>query len=126
MTPPGGRQRPFAGSITIEREAGGLRVLCLSGDVDSATVADYEKRQGGLSVMVDVIDAGAVTFLGSAGLSVMVRCAEAAAAVGRLPVLRAASGPVERLLHLAGATNFFRRPTAGHLREGDEGPGASG
>lgn len=97
MSPHPGRLRPFPGSITIEHEAGGRRVLCLSGDVDSATVAEYESRQGSMLVVVDVIDAGAVTFLGSAGLGVMVRCAEASVAVGRLPVLRAASGTVERL-----------------------------
>ena len=34
MDPHPKRLRPFVGSITIEREAGGRRVLCLSGDVD--------------------------------------------------------------------------------------------
>ena len=71
-TNPGG-PRPFPGSITIEHEAGGRRVLRLSGDVDSVTVAEFESRQGGLPVVVDVIDAGAVSFLSSAGLAVMVR-----------------------------------------------------
>ena len=104
------RLRPFPGSLTIEHEAGGRRVLCLSGDVDSAAVAEYERGQGGLPVVVDVIDAGAVSFLASAGLAVMVRCAEAAAAVGRRPVLRAASGTVERLLRAAGLESYFPRP----------------
>jgi anti-anti-sigma factor len=119
MSPHPGRLRPFPGSITIEHEAGGLRVLCLSGDVDSATVAEYESRQGSLLVVVDVIDADAVTFLGSAGLTVMVRCAEAASAEGRLLVLRAASGPVERLLQVAGIGGFFRRPETGHQNTGE-------
>jgi len=125
MSPHPGRLRPFPGSITIEHEAGGRRVLCLSGDVDSATVAEYESRQGSMLEVVDVIDAGAVTFLGSAGLGVMVRCAEASVAVGRLPVLRAASGTVERLLQVAGMKTFFSRPEPGHHGAGEEAPEAS-
>jgi anti-anti-sigma factor len=85
-------------------------VLCLSGDIDSATVAEFEGRQGRLPVVVDAIDAGAVTFLGSAGLAVMVRYAEAAGAAGRPAVLRAASSPVDRLLDAAGLDTYFVRP----------------
>jgi anti-anti-sigma factor len=105
--------RPLPGSLTVEHEAGGRRVLCLTGDVDSAVVADFEGRQGRLPVVVDAIDAGAVTFLGSAGLAVMVRYAEAAAAAGRLPVLRAASSQVERLVRAAGLQTYFPRPEPG-------------
>ncbi len=105
-----GRGRPFPGSITIEHEAGGHRVLCLSGDVDSAAVAEFERRQGRLPVVVDAIDAGGVSFLASAGLAVMVRCAEAAAAAtGRRPVLRAAAGPVDRVLRAAELETYFPR-----------------
>src|SRR4051812_36361737 len=106
--------RPFPGSLTIEHEPGGRRVLCLSGDVDSAVVAEFEVRQGRLPVVVDAIDAGPVTFLGSSGLAVMVRYAEAAAADGRLPVLRAASGQVDRLVRAAGLDTYFVRPGADH------------
>jgi anti-anti-sigma regulatory factor len=106
-----GRRGPFPGSITIEHEAGGRRVLCLSGDVDSAAVAEYERRQGGLPVVVDEIDAGSVSFLASAGLALMVRCAKAAAAAtGRRPVLRAAAGAVDRVLRAAGLETYFARP----------------
>ena len=105
-----GRRRPFPGSITIEHEAGGRRVLCLSGDVDSTAVQEYERRQGGLPVVVDEIDAGGVSFLASAGLALMVRCVEAAAATGRSPVLRAAAGPVDRVLRAAGLASYFARP----------------
>jgi len=125
MGPHSGHPRPFSGSITIEHEAGGRRVLCLSGDVDSAVVAEYERRQGRLPVLVDAIDAGAVSFLGSAGLAVMVRCAEAAAAVGPCPVLRAASGAVDRLLRVAGMETYFLRPEAAQPGAGDEAPGGS-
>jgi anti-anti-sigma factor len=123
-TNPGG-PRPFPGSITIEHEAGGRRVLRLSGDVDSVTVAEFESRQGGLPVVVDVIDAGAVSFLSSAGLAVMVRNVQSAAAAGRQPVLRAASGPVERLLQVTGMESFFPRPEAFPPATGDETPGSS-
>jgi anti-anti-sigma factor len=124
--PPQGRLRPFSGSLTIEHEASGRRVLCLSGDVDSAAVAEYESRQGRIPVVVDMIDAGAVSFLGSAGLAVMVRCAEiAAAADGRRPVLRAASGPVERLLRAAGLETYFPRPPAMQAGAGDDAPGTA-
>jgi len=112
MSPHPGCLRPFPGSLTIEHEPGGRRVLTLSGDVDSATVADFEGRQGRLPVVVDAIDAGAVTFLGSAGLAVMVRYAEAAAADGRPPVLQAASGQVDRLVRAAGLDTYFVRPGA--------------
>ena len=125
MSPPPGRLRPFPGSLTIEREAGGRRVLRLSGDVDSAAVAEFESRQGSLPVGVDVLDAGAVSFLGSTGLAVMVRYAEAAIEDGRRPVLRAASAPVDQLLRAAGIETYFPRPDAGQPRAGDEAPGAS-
>jgi anti-anti-sigma factor len=124
MGPHTGRLRPFPGSITIEHEAGGRRVLCLSGDVDSTAVAEFERRQGGLTVVVDVIGAGEVSFLASAGLAVMVRCAKAAAAAGRRPVLRAAAGPVDRLLRAAGLETYFPRPRAMQGGAGYEAPGA--
>jgi anti-anti-sigma factor len=111
--------------VTIEHEAGGRRVLCLSGDVDSAAVAEFQSLQGRRPAVVDAIDAGAVTFLGSAGLAVMVRYAEAGAVVGRRPVLRATSAPVEQLLRAAGLETFFARPERVQRRAGDDAPGAS-
>jgi anti-anti-sigma factor len=122
MSPYPGRLRPFPGSLTIEHEAGGQRVLRLSGDVDSAVVAEYESRQGSLPVVVDAIDAGAVSFLGSAGLAVMVRYAEAGSADGRRPVLRAASAPVDQLLRVAGMETYFARSEAMQPEAGDEAP----
>ena len=110
MNPHPGRRSPFPGSVTIEREPGGRRVLCLTGDVDSAVVAEFEARQGRLPVVVDAVDAGGVSFLGSAGLAVMIRYAEAIATAGRAPVLRAASDHVERLLRATGMEPYFVRP----------------
>jgi len=125
MGPHAGRPRPFFGSVTIEHEAGGRRVLCLSGDVDSAAVAQFQALQGSRPVVVDAIDAGAVTFLGSAGLAVMVRYSEAGAVLDRRPVLRATSGPVEQLLRAAGIEAFFSRPEVVSGRAGEEAPGGS-
>jgi anti-anti-sigma factor len=117
-----GRVRPLPGSLTIERAPDSPGVLRLVGDIDSAVVAEFEGRQGRRPVVVGAIDAGAVTFLGSAGLAVMVRYAEAAAGVGRLPVLRAASAPVDRLLRAAGLEDYFPRhrgtPPAGQNETG--------
>ena len=123
MNPQAGRLRPLPGSLTIEHEPDSRDVLCLSGDIDSAVVGDFEGRQGRRPVVVDAIDAGEVTFLGSAGLAVMVRYAEAAAAVDRFLVLRAASAPVQRLIHAAGLDTYF--PRRGATPSGQKETGSS-
>jgi anti-anti-sigma factor len=90
------------GSITVETE-GDRRILRLRGDVDSAVVARFTESQGRQPPAVDAIDAGAVTFLSSTGLALLVRCSEAAVAAGReRPVLRSASRVAKRVLELAG------------------------
>jgi anti-anti-sigma factor len=102
--------RFLPGSITLEQEPGGLQVLRLRGDVDSAVVAEFQLRQGRAPVVLDAIDAGAVTFVGSAGLALMVRCAETSLAAAHQPVLRATSPPMDRLLEQVGMEHLFRRP----------------
>jgi anti-anti-sigma factor len=109
MSPDSQLIRPLPGSITIEDE-GSRRVLCLRGDLDSAVVAQFQAHQEAQPLVVDAIDAGAVSFLSSTGLAVMLRCAEASVAAGRKPVLRASSPPVDRLLQLAGMEHAFLRP----------------
>jgi anti-anti-sigma factor len=99
-----------AGSITIEHEEGGRRVLCLRGDVDTAVATQFRNLQGREPVVVDAVDAGDVSFISSSGLAVMLLAGEASQAAGRLPVLRAASYPVDRALRLAGMDDFFLRP----------------
>ena len=98
------------GSITVEVE-GGLRVLCLRGDIDSAVVTRFRNQYGRDLPLVDTFDAGAVSFISSTGLAVLLRCSEGAVAAGReRPVLRAASPVTERVLHLAGLdTDLLRR-----------------
>jgi anti-anti-sigma regulatory factor len=90
------------GSITIEAE-GNRRILFLRGDIDSAVVARFTKEQGREPPVIDAIDAGAVSFLSSTGIAVLLRCSEAAIAAGRdRPALRSASRVTTRVLDLAG------------------------
>jgi anti-anti-sigma factor len=98
-----------AGSITVEIE-GNRRVLCLRGDVDSAVVARFRNEYGPKPPAVDAIDAGAVSFISSTGLAIMLRCSDAAVAAGReRPVLRSASHVMERVLRLAGLDSVLLR-----------------
>jgi len=105
-----------AGSITIEHEGSDRHVLCLRGDVDTAVATEFTRSQGRDRAAVDAIDAGAVSFISSSGLALMLVCVETSLAAGRRPVLRAASRAVDRALQLAGIAGIFPRP------EPDEGP----
>ncbi len=102
--------QPPAGDITIEREAADRWVLCLRGDVDTAVATRFANSQARQRIVVDAIDAGAVTFISSSGLALMLLCAEASVAAGRHPVLRSASHPVDRALQLSGIDTVFPRP----------------
>ncbi len=103
-------QRPLAGSITIEPDGDDRRVLCLRGDVDTAVATQFTRAQGRERVTVDAIDAGAVTFISSSGLALMILSVEASLRAGRHPVLRAASHQVDRALRQAGVESVFPRP----------------
>jgi anti-anti-sigma regulatory factor len=102
--------RPPAGTITIEHEGADRRVLCLRGAVDTAVATRFTTSQGRERFAVDAIDAGAVTFISSSGLALMLLYAEASIAAGRHPVLRDASRQVDRALQLAGIDSVFPRP----------------
>ena len=102
--------RPPAGTISVEREGPDHRVLCLRGEVDTAVATRFANAQRRDRVVVDAIDAGAVTFICSSGLALMLMCAEASVTAGRHPVLRAASHQVDRALQLAGIDTLFPRP----------------
>jgi anti-anti-sigma regulatory factor len=102
--------RPPAGAITIESEGGDRHVLCLRGAVDTAVAARFASTHRRDRLVVDAIDAGAVTFISSSGLALMLMCTEASRAAGRHPVLRAASRPIDRALQLAGIDALFPRP----------------
>jgi anti-anti-sigma factor len=96
------------GSIDVEDE-GPRRVLFLRGELDSAVVAHFRSVRGPEPVVVDAIDAGSVTFISSTGIAVMLRCAEASAAAGRSPVLRASSHVVDRVLQISAIDHRFPR-----------------
>jgi anti-anti-sigma factor len=119
-------QRPPAGSITIEHENADRRVLCLRGDVDTEVATRFRSSQGRERVAVDAIDAGAVTFISSSGLALMLLCVEASRVAGRHPMLRAASRPVERALRMAGIDSVFPRPEPGADPARHGGNAASG
>jgi anti-anti-sigma regulatory factor len=97
------------GSIGVEDE-GGRRVLFLRGELDGAVVARFRAQQGSEPVVVDAIDAAAVTFISSTGVAVMLRCVEASAAAGRTPVLRSSSHVVDQVLEMFLPDRRFARP----------------
>jgi anti-anti-sigma factor len=102
MSPPNEGRPVLPGSITVEAD-GDRRILVLRGDIDSAVVARFAKEQDRELPAIDAIDAGAVSFLSSTGIAVLVRFAEAALAAGRNPpALRSASPVTIRVLDLAG------------------------
>lgn len=111
--------RPPAGSITIESETPDRRVLRLRGDVDTAVATRFASSQRRDRAVVDVIDAGGVTFICSSGLALMLLCVEASSAAGRRPVLRAASHQVDRALQLAGIGGLFARPDSASGGQGE-------
>jgi anti-anti-sigma factor len=100
------------GSITIESEAD-RRVLFLRGDLDAAVVARFKAEQGRAPLVVDAMDAGAVTFISSSGLAIMLRAWEASVPEGRHPGLRASAPCVDKLLRLSGMERVFRPPDQG-------------
>ena len=100
---------PLPGSITVEDE-GDRRVLCLHGDLDAAVVVAFESAQRAEAVVVDAIDAGAVNFISSRGIAVMLMTVEASRGAARAPMLRAWSPPVDRLLRMSGIGDVFQRP----------------
>jgi anti-anti-sigma factor len=102
---------PLPGAITIEHE-GDRTVLCLRGELDSAVVEWFRTAHGRAPVLVDAIDAAAVSFICSTALALMLRCVEDSRAADRHPVLRASSPSVDRLLQLAGLRNAFDRGLA--------------
>jgi anti-anti-sigma factor len=97
-----------SGAIVVQREPGGL-VLCLSGEVDGAVVAAFEQVHGAMPVPVAHIDAAAVTFIGSAGLALLLRWVDVAAAAGQPLTLRRSSARLDRLLRLTGLDTVVAR-----------------
>jgi anti-anti-sigma factor len=99
------------GSISVTRQ-GGRRILCLAGEIDAAVVARFEAEHGFQALDIDAVDAGAVTFIGAAGVELMLWWMQHSAAHGRQPVLRTTSRAVERVLALTKLDGNFARPPA--------------
>jgi anti-anti-sigma factor len=99
----------FAGAITVQPEGGQL-ALCLVGEIDQAVVDAFDEATDGRAPAVDVIDAAAATFLGSAGLALLARVRDSSAAQRRAALLRSASPQVERVLTVSGLGALWRTP----------------
>jgi anti-anti-sigma regulatory factor len=91
------------GRVELERR-GGLWVLRLEGEVDDEVLGAFTRRHGTPAgeVAVDVIDAGAVTYLGLAGMRFLLAVHAASVAAGRPGTLARRSPCVSRLAALCG------------------------
>jgi anti-anti-sigma factor len=96
------------GSAAVQWE-GEHAVLSLTGEVDTFVIDGFERLYGTRSVPVDIIDAGAVTFMSASGISLMLGCLNASTEIGRAVTLRQTSPCVDRLLGLVGLQSTFRR-----------------
>jgi anti-anti-sigma factor len=88
------------GNIAVVEERG-VRVIRLSGQIDSYVVAAYERSRLALadrSHPANVIDASAVTFLDGRGLAFLVRQTQACLSAGARPILRSPGRVVRRLV----------------------------
>jgi anti-anti-sigma factor len=93
------------GSVRIDQEDGGP-VMVLLGEIDATVVADFDPAGDGATQVV-AIDASAVTFFGSAGVTLLLRYTKAIRETGRQPHLRQASRPVRRTLEVTGLLEVF-------------------
>ena len=102
---------PLTGRITVDRR-GADRVLRLVGEIDAATVADFEdgtfREIRGDQVPITVVDLAEATFLSSSAVSFLVRQTRAGRDRGQLPVLRTVAGPARRVLQMTGVDPLFR------------------
>jgi anti-anti-sigma factor len=94
------------GAVALQREADGL-VLRLTGEVDAAVVARFTADPAHHPAPVAAIDAGAVTFLSSAGVALMLRWAQTASTGGQPVVLRRSARCVDRVLQQMGLDAHF-------------------
>ena len=94
------------GRITVGWEGDGY-VLRLAGEIDTATVEAYQQPPLDASA-ISVIDLTEVEFLGSSGLSFLIRQTKPARDRGLLPALRGLTAQTQRLLQITGAINMFQ------------------
>ena len=101
LSVPGGR-------IEVQEEAAG-HVLYLSGDVDAPVVRALEAEQDLDELHIVAVDVGALEYIDSAGLGLLVRWAMKAASEGRPAVIRGTTRTFERTAELAGLGALFSR-----------------
>jgi anti-anti-sigma factor len=100
------------GTIRVVVEGDDL-VLHLTGEIDAATVAQYEAAAGGdptaaaAARRVRVVDAAGVTFMNSLAVRFLLFQTEAVRASGLRPVLRRPTPPVRQLLRLIRLEELF-------------------
>ncbi|SNR95064.1 anti-anti-sigma factor [Geodermatophilus pulveris] len=98
------------GAVRLEPGTGGL-VLHLAGEVDSATVARWDRDRPGVDGRpqgaVVAVDASAAAFLNSAGVALLVRETESHRRAGGRPELRNPSRAVLQVLRLTGVAGLF-------------------
>jgi anti-anti-sigma factor len=100
------------GAVWLERGDGGL-VLHLQGEVDSATVARWDRERPSAAAdgvpqgAVVAVDASAAAFLNSAGVALLVRETESHRGAGGRPELRSPSRTVLQVLRLTGVADLF-------------------
>ena len=94
------------GAVTLEREPDGL-VLRLTGEVDAAVVDRFTADPDHQPAPVTALDAGAVTFISSAGVALMLRWAQTSSLGGRPVLLRRSARCVDRVLQQMGLDARF-------------------
>ena len=103
------------GAISL-LDVDGVRVLRLSGEVDTAVAARFERRSAGPTPSVDqaaaetpvtIVDVSTATFLDSGGLTLVLRLTKSARAQGLRPAMRGATNPIRRVLEITGADQLF-------------------
>ena len=108
-----GEQQPAqisgAGAITVQHTVDG-HVLHLSGDVDDVAVEHLQATSPLDLSRIVAVDVGEVTYIDSTALTLLVRWAQAAAAVGRPAEIRRRTPRFGRVLEVAGLTTLFVYP----------------
>ena len=82
-------------------------VLHLTGEIDAAVVADFERSAVGAPRPVVAVDASWVTFMSSSGVGLLVRLTEQHRQAGNRPVLRHPSRATRSVLVITGVDRLF-------------------
>lgn len=96
------------GLITLNQQ-GTDPVLCLAGEIDLMVVETFEAANGRIPTPVSYIDAGHVTFIGSAGVQLLLRWVRHSAQAGRPAVLRRSSPALDLVLRVTGLAQHVNR-----------------